>query len=73
MRKRLKIGQKVAFVRFDAKRCKETLEKGTVVGLQTFCGDKKAAIATKGGAIIEVDRTRIFTKWNEQFVKQEES
>lgn len=72
MRKRLKIGQEVVFVRFDGRRCKETLEKGTIVGLHTFCGGEKAAIATRGGAIIEVDRVHIFTKWDERFVKQEE-
>ena len=73
MRKRLKIGQKVAFVRFDSKRGKETLEKGTIVGLHTFFGDDRAAIVVKGGAVIEVRHDHIFTKWDEQFVKQEES
>lgn len=72
MRKRLKIGQEVVFVSFDQKTCKETLEKGTIAGLRSFCGDERAAIATKGGVIIEVGRVHIFTKWDEKFVKQEE-
>ena len=71
MRKRLKIGQEVAFVHFNPKNNKETLEKGTVIGLRSFCGDERVAIVTKGGAIIEVGRVHIFTKWDEKFVKQE--
>ena len=71
MRRKLKIGQEVVFVSYDPKGSKETLEKGTIVGLRSFCGDERVAIATKGGAIIEVGRVHIFTKWDEQFVKQE--
>lgn len=72
MKKRLKIGQKVAFVSFDPKTLKETFKKGTVVGTKCFFADEKVAIATKNGEIIEIKPSSVFTKWDENYIKKEE-
>lgn len=76
MRRKIKIGQEVAVIRFDFKTYKQSMEKGKVVAIcepiPNIQNEERLALVFKNGQIDDFDTSRIFTKWDENFIKKEE-
>lgn len=76
MRRKIKIGQEVVVIRYNFKTNRQRIEKGKVVAISSVETDtqysERIAVAFKDGNIDDFGLSSIFTKWDEDYIKQEE-